>query len=312
MCPTLNPLERVDADSTTVARGWAPPTPPTQRSRAPRASRASATASKPEALPENVLLAESNPKALPKRSEPEEADRSQNLSHGPTTPSSASRRDSLSPTSDLPTTVDFSPDPTAQPVESVEQPQPIDSDGKGQSSTSAIATGWSESEGSDLQEVDRMASPTNAAVFRAPKARLAGHGENSAWNVPTATTSAFSSKSGNMVEDCALALPGGASKPLAFGPHSLKQESLYDDAKNLTDYQAYGATVDPSVSVVNATNPFSVPIPSAGSSYGYGYASMFPETKTYNAGWNDTYVDPNFSQFQGLYTIAIFSKTLKC
>lgn len=264
-------------------------------------------------------------------------------SHGRLAASVAStlnRLDAQSPAFELPSSA-FSPSPvldTGSATATADQHHGDGEKGGRQQKKSTSSSCWSDSGGGSDAPASAnsnsspwdVPAPAAAAAspspFRVPKARhTSSHPSEGLWDSGSGSGSAFTSTAsgqgqgqdghkmsavtglghglGRDAEDCALS--GGASKSLAFAPHGLKQESLFDDVKHLSDYQAYGAAAaaasNPAVSVVSAANPFAVPMPGAGSPYGYGgvgYPSMFPESKAYGGGWSDPYVDPHYAQFQ--------------
>lgn len=308
-------LERADADSTTAVTtrsadaSWAAslsPAQPAQR-REPQPEVTKTTAS---TCPKRIEPEEANPSASPAELPP------LSLCHRLSTSSASNQLDAQSPSFDLPSSA-FSPSPV---IDSGSTAQ-LGEDEKGGSGRQQQKKPSCWSEGNDASNPIPAnnssgmwdAGGLSSSPFRVPKARHATHGS---FEAPTPKTEAMGVAGGGLwesgsaftstatgqgqdkpwAEDCALS--GGASKSLSFGSHVLKQESVFDDVKHLSDYQAYGAAQNPGVSVVSAANPFACPMPGTGTSYGYGYAAMFSDSKGYNTGWNDPYVDPHYAQFQ--------------
>lgn len=288
------------------------------------------------------ILAKSASASCAKRTEPEEAmSSSHRLSAS--SASSLSRLEAQSPSFDLPTSafspspaVDIGEGDKDKPGGQGRQQQ------KRAPASSSSSSCWGEGTDPPASQWDGGGGGTPSSPFRVPKARhaapapaetpkLEGTAVGSAqWDSGSAFSSttpgavgpsAAAPGSGSvqcgsgsgtgtkgagtekswMAGDCALS--GGASKSLAFGSHSLKQESvgIFDDAKHLSEYQAFGLQAASSSAVVSAANPFACSMPGPGSAYGYGYPPMFPESKGFNAGWSDPYVDPHYAQFQGRF-----------
>ncbi|XP_034238959.1 DNA N6-methyl adenine demethylase isoform X2 [Thrips palmi] len=337
--PTRTCLERADADSTTAVASWATSLSPAQPAARRDSLAGHSLAWEGESSSPSSVLAKST--SCTKRTEPEEA---MSSSHrlSASSASSLNRHDAQSPSFDLPTSA-FSPSSVADLGSAPTDPlgEGDKSSGRQQQKKASSSSSSCWGEGGDPPSLQWDGS-TPSSPFRVPKARHAATAAAAtpfetpkleAGAVATApsaqweTGSAFSSTASSaspgaaasggqygskgagtekfwMAGDCALS--GGASKSLAFGSHGLKQESIFDDPKHLSDYQAFGAHGVHGVhntAVASAANPFACSMPGPGlgpgSAYGYGYASMFPESKGFNAGWSDPYVDPHYAQFQG-------------